>query len=80
MGQRNDGLNRAALCLGRLVGGGELSEALAAEALLCAALALDLGVAEAAATIRSGLGAGMAVPRRAPGEPTWHPLRKRGFR
>jgi hypothetical protein len=66
VGQRNGGLDRAAFCLGRLVGGGELAEALAAESLLCAALAVGLGEWEAAATIRRGLRAGMAVPRRAP--------------
>ncbi len=71
VGQRNDGLNRAAFCLGRLVGGGELSEALVAEALLCAAMAIGLGELEAEATIRSGLRAGMAVPRRAPDSPAW---------
>ncbi len=70
VGQRNDGLNRAAFSLGRLVGGGELAEALVAESLLCAALATGLGESEATATIRSGLRAGTTVPRRAPGEPT----------
>lgn len=80
VGQRNDGLNRAAFCLGRLVGGGELSKVLVAEALLCAALAIGLDESEAAATIRSGLGAGMAVPRRAPAEPTLYPLHNRRFR
>ncbi len=76
VGQRNDGLNRAAFCLGRLVGGGELSESLVSEALLCSAMAVGLGESEAAATIRSGLRAGMAVPRRAPQQPGWQPLRK----
>jgi hypothetical protein len=77
VGQRNDGLNRAAFCLGRLVGGGELSEALVVQTLLCAALAVGLSECEAAATIRSGLRAGMAVPRRAPqAESGWQPLRK----
>ncbi len=76
VGQRNDGLNRAAFCLGRLVGGGELSEAMVFEALLCSALAVGLGESEAAATIRSGLRAGMAVPRRAPEQSGWQPLRK----
>ena len=69
VGQRNDGLNRAAFSLGRLVGGGELSDALVAESLLCAALAIGLGESEATATIRSGLRAGTAVPRRAPERP-----------
>ncbi len=77
VGQRNDGLNRAAFSLGRLVGGGELAEALVAESLLCAALAVGLGESEASGTIRSGLRAGMAVPRRAPGESTGRLLRNR---
>ena len=78
VGERNDGLNRAAFCLGRLVGGGELSEALVGQTLLCAALAVGLSEYEAAGTIRSGLRAGMAIPRRAPQaeEPGWQPLRK----
>ncbi len=75
--QRNDGLHRAAFCLGRLVGGGELTEALVLETLLCGALAVGLGESEAAATIRSGMRAGMAVPRRAPeGNSGWQPLHK----
>jgi hypothetical protein len=65
VGERNDGLNRAAFSLGRLVGGGELGEALVHQALLCAALAIGLGQAEAEATIRSGLRAGRSLPRRA---------------
>jgi hypothetical protein len=80
VGQRNDGLNRAAFCLGRLVGGGELSEALLFEALLCSALAIGLGESEAAATIRSGLRAGMALPRRAPEQSGWQPRRQQGQR
>jgi hypothetical protein len=54
VGARNDGLNGAAFSLGRLVGGGELGEALVGEALLAAALAVGLGEREAVATIRSG--------------------------
>ena len=77
VGQRNHGLNRAAFSLGRLVGGGELAEALVAESLLCAALAIGLGESEATAPIRGGLRAGTAVPRRAPGEPTGRLLRNR---
>ena len=81
VGQRNDGLNRAAFCLGRLVGGGELSEALVVQTLLCAALAVGLSEYEASATIRSGLRAGMAIPRRAPqAESGWKPLRKQSRR
>jgi len=60
-GRRNDGLNRAAFSLGRLVGGGELPEALVYEALIAAAMATGLGQPEADRTIRSGLTAGKAV-------------------
>jgi len=65
VGRRNDGLNRAAFCLGRLVGGGYLHERPVCEALLAAALETGLAEREAQRTIRSGLGAGKAVPRRA---------------
>jgi len=65
VGRRNDGLNRAAFSLGRLVGGGHLQEGVVCEALLAAALATGLDEREAKRTIRSGLGAGKAVPRRA---------------
>jgi hypothetical protein len=65
VGQRNDGLNRAAFSLGRLVGGGELCEDVVRQALVGAAAAIGLGQREAEATIRSGLGAGRSVPRRA---------------
>ena len=70
VGERNDGLNRAAFCLGRLVGGGELAEGLVNEALLCAALTVGLSQREAEATIRSGLRAGTSVPRAASKRPT----------
>ena len=69
VGYRNDGLNKAAFCLGRLVAGGELAEHLVVEALLAAALASGLGQREAERTIRSGLTSGEAVPRRAPTGP-----------
>ena len=65
-GQRNDGLNRAAFSLGTLVAGGELAEDLVHRQLLSAALAVGLGELEARRTIRSGLRAGAATPRRAP--------------
>ena len=79
VGERNDGLNRAAFSLGRLVGGGELGEGLVDQALLCAALAIGLGEGEAEATIRSGLRAGALVPRRA-GERGANPTRLREHR
>lgn len=65
-GQRNHGLNRAAFSLGTLVAGGELAEDLVHRELLAAALAVGLGELEARRTIRSGLRAGVAVPRQAP--------------
>ena len=65
-GQRNDGLNRAAFCLGTLVTGGELAEETVFEELLAAAMAVGLSETEARATIRSGLRAGGEMPRRAP--------------
>lgn len=80
VGQRNDGLNRAAFSLGRLVGGGELSERLVHEALLAAALATGLGERESERTIRSGLSAGKAVPRRAPGTQDRSPRNRKGDR
>ena len=63
VGQRNATLNRAAYCLGTLVGGGALAEALVRDALQAAAEAIGLGTAEAAATIGSGLSAGTCRPR-----------------
>ena len=63
----------ASHCLGRLVGGRELSEALVADALLCAAMAIGLAASEAEATIGGGLRAGMAVPRRASESPARRP-------
>lgn len=64
-GVRNDGLNRAAFCLGQLVGGGELPEDAVHAVLLTAALSIGLGEVEANRTIRSGLSAGEQVPRTA---------------
>lgn len=66
VGERNHGLNRAAFCLGQLVGGGELAAELVHRELLTAALSTGLSDAEAIRTIRSGLGAGEQQPRRAP--------------
>ena len=65
-GQRNDGLNRAAFCLGTLVAGGELAEAVVFHELLTAAVGIGLSETEALATIRSGFRAGGRQPRRAP--------------
>lgn len=58
-GARNDRLNLAAWRLGRLVGAGRLTDGEVRAALLDAALAAGLGEREAAATIASGLRAGV---------------------
>lgn len=68
-GQRNAELNRAAFVLGTLVGGGLLGHETAEQALRAAAERIGLmedrncGPRQAAATIRSGLTAGMSRPR-----------------
>jgi hypothetical protein len=64
-GQRNHSLNRAAFSLGQLVAGGELDEHLVRDRLAEAALACGLPEREVAATLESGLPAGMKLPRRA---------------
>ncbi|MST32422.1 DNA primase [Acidimicrobiaceae bacterium USS-CC1] len=64
-GTRNDALNRAAHALGQLVGAGRLDVGEAGDALLRAALLAGLAEAEAVATIRSGLAAGIRSPRAA---------------
>ena len=66
VGQRNDGLDRAAFCLGTLVAGGELAEDEVFHELFAAAVGIGLSEAEARATIRSGLRAGSRAPRVAP--------------
>jgi hypothetical protein len=67
-GTRHDTLLKAARTLGRLVGGGELEERTAREALLDAA-AGHVGIdgctaAEVARTVDDGLGFGRRMPRR----------------
>jgi hypothetical protein len=64
VGTRNDTLNRAAYSLGTLVGSGVLEEAVVEAELTRAALAAGLDARETAGTVRSGLTAGMARPRR----------------
>ena len=66
VGERNNRLNRAAFCLGMLVAGGELDEALVEEELLGAATDAGLPEREARASIHSGLRAGAREPRRRP--------------
>ena len=63
-GTRNDQLNRSAHALGQLAAGGHLMPSEAGEALVIAAIRAGLCEAEAVATIRSGLRAGMRQPRR----------------
>ena len=64
VGTRNDTLNRAAYNLGTLVGGGLLDRAEVELELTRAALAAGLEARETASTVRSGLTAGMARPRK----------------
>jgi hypothetical protein len=63
-GTRNVMLNKAAFSLGGLVAVGLLSRESVEDALFEAALVAGLGEAESAATIKSGLDAGVKKPRR----------------
>jgi predicted transcriptional regulator len=72
-GNRNNALNKAALCLGELVAGGELARGEVEQDLLDVALRIGLGEREAVATIKSGLDAGARNPRTAP-EPERRPV------
>lgn len=65
-GTRNDSLNRAAFSLGQLVAGGALSGDRVRVELVAAASVVGLSESEATATVRSGMTAGAASPRRAP--------------
>jgi hypothetical protein len=65
-GTRNDTLNTAALKLGHYVGSGYLDEGDAVDALADAARDCGLPQAEAAATIESGLSAGIVDPKTPP--------------
>jgi hypothetical protein len=65
-GTRNATLNTAALNLGQLVGSGALPRILAEDSLYDAAMAIGLGESETRNTIRSGLDAGLKMPRRPP--------------
>lgn len=62
-GTRNDSLNRAAFSLGGLVAVGVLSRDTVEAALVEAALAAGLGETEIAATLKSGMEAGIKRPR-----------------
>jgi len=65
-GKRNDTLNRAAFRLGQLAGAGLLPTDEVSTALAAAAARAGLPPAEAGRTIRSGVTAGIRVPRWAP--------------
>lgn len=65
-GQRNVTLNSAAFALGQLVGGGEAGITYVAGSLRIVGLGIGLSEAEVDATIRSGLSAGMRLPRVTP--------------
>jgi hypothetical protein len=67
VGTRNDTLNRAAYSLGTLVGGGILERSEVEAELTQAALAAGLDARGTASTLRSGLTAGIARPRRPAG-------------
>jgi hypothetical protein len=62
-GQRNEQLNRSAFALGQIVGGGHLDRARVERALTATALGIGLEEREVAATIKSGIEAGMQKPR-----------------
>ncbi len=63
-GSRNDALNRAAYNLGQLIGAGLLSHETVERLLTAAALHIGLTPRETAATLTSGLTAGMRNPRK----------------
>jgi hypothetical protein len=65
-GSRNDQLNKSGFVLGQLVGAGVLDETTVRNGLESAAMAVGLGERETLATIRSGVGDGMARPRAIP--------------
>jgi hypothetical protein len=62
-GTRNDTLNKAAFNLGQLVGGGYLDRERVESELAGTAAVIGLGEREAAATIKSGIEAGIQKPR-----------------
>jgi hypothetical protein len=65
-GSRNQTLNTAAYNLGQLIATDLLPRQVVVDALTAAALSTGLGPAETATTIRSGLHAGAANPRKVP--------------
>ena len=73
-GQRNDKLNNAAFSLGQFVGAGLLTRPEVEAMLTNTAQALGLGEMEIQKTIKSGLEAGLANPRR-----SWPELNQTNF-
>jgi hypothetical protein len=71
-GARNTQLNASAFALGQLVVADTLDRSYVENQLLNVAQTTGLGVQEAAATIRSGLDAGMKEPRPIPGSGNGH--------
>lgn len=65
-GSRNEKLNKSAHSLGQLVAGGGLERSRVERALTAAAIGIGLPPNEVAATINSGLNAGMNNPRKTP--------------
>ena len=62
-GIRNSTLNRVSFRLGQIIGAGLLDQSEVEQALLDAAQGVGLGEREAARTVRSGLSAGVELPR-----------------
>ncbi len=62
-GTRNDTLNKAAFNMGQFIGGGHLDRAHVESELAAVAALIGLGEGEAAATVRSGIEAGVKEPR-----------------
>ncbi len=69
-GTRNDTLNRAAFCIGTLIGGGEINQVEAEAVLLQAATAAGLPENEARKTMASGIKSGIEQPRSRPQTPS----------
>jgi hypothetical protein len=72
-GNRNTQLNKSAYALGQLIATGSLNRSIVEARLFDSAQAIGLGEREAIATIRSGLDAGMRVPRLVRHQNTDHP-------
>lgn len=81
-GERNATLNKAAFCLGQLVGGGVLPRDVIEQELRDACMAngliADDGVAKYRATLESGLSAGIKQPRRPEPSTCFRPSKRKG--